>query len=172
MSANAFRKTTCLDIIYEIVIERLIYVFIVDDSFENLCKENAVIWYLCIFMFSPQEINVYDAILHPCCVGLSFLYRKIWYSFSKILDSLTAWLGEKRKTEFSAELQSFRPWVNLGFFSRTTLSYGIWCINPHLYYTWIERIIWADWPTCYMVLTEACKICYRKWFDRNWILLH
>ena len=29
------------------------------------------------------------------------LYRKKWYSCSKILDSLTAWLGEKRKTEFS-----------------------------------------------------------------------
>ena len=28
-------------------------------------------------------------------------YRDKWYSCSKILDSLTAWLGEKRKTEFS-----------------------------------------------------------------------
>ena len=23
--------------------------------------------------------------------------------------------------------------------------------EPLLYYTWIERIIWADWPTCYML---------------------
>ena len=39
MSANAFRKTTCLDIIYEIEIERLTYVFIVADSFENCARK-------------------------------------------------------------------------------------------------------------------------------------